>query len=108
MKRKTLLLRVPKDIVKRRKRPLAETCDYLEKYQRPVNRRRVDPVVVLSNAFESILNEMRDLPDSDPFHYPVNAKVWSFFQPLVFSSSRQLVSVFYYSFFGLGITSLLQ
>lgn len=85
MKRKTLLLRVPKEIVRKRKRPLAEThCDY-QKYQRPANRRRVDPVVVLSNAFESILNEMRDLPDSDPFHYPVNAKVWSFFLALRFS-----------------------
>ena len=76
MKRKTLLLRVPKDIVRKRKRPMVEArCDYLEKYQRPVNRRRVDPVVVLSNAFEAILNEMRDVPDSDPFHFPVNSKV---------------------------------
>lgn len=75
MKKKTLVLRVPKDIVRKRKRPVVEThCDYLEKYQRPVNRRRVDPQIVLSNAFEAIVNEMRDLPDSDPFHFPVNAK----------------------------------
>lgn len=77
MKKKTLVLRVPKDIVRKRKRPVADAhCDYLEnKYQRTINRRRVDPLVVLSNAFESILNEMRDLPDSDPFHFPVNTKV---------------------------------
>lgn len=84
MKRKTLVLRVPKDIVRKRKRPLMETrCDYLEKYQRPVNRRRVDPVVVLSNIFESILNEMRDLPTSDPFHFPVNPKVLPYYYTII-------------------------
>ncbi|KAK3914724.1 Transcription initiation factor TFIID subunit 1 [Frankliniella fusca] len=76
MKKKTLVIRVPKDIVRKRKRSLIDQhCDYLEKYQRPVNRRRVDPLILLSNAFEAILNEMRDMPDSDPFHFPVNAKV---------------------------------
>ncbi len=76
MKKKTLVIRVPKDIVRKRKRPIIDQhCDYLEKYQRPANRRRVDPLILLSNAFEAILNEMRDLPDSDPFHFPVNAKV---------------------------------
>lgn len=50
-------------------------CDYLKKQERPANRRRTDPVVVLSSILESILNEMRDLPDVQPFLFPVNGKV---------------------------------
>ena len=42
-------------------------CDYLKRQQRPANRRRTDPVVVMSTMLESILNEMRDLPDVQPF-----------------------------------------
>jgi transcription initiation factor TFIID subunit 1 len=80
MKRRTLLLKVPKDAVsaRKRKRPTGDDhCDYLKRYQRPAgaNRRRTDPVVVLSTILESILNDMRDLPDVQPFLFPVNAKV---------------------------------
>lgn len=78
MKRRTLLLKVPKEAVnskKRRKPPTDDHCDYLKRHQRPVNRRRTDPVVVMSTILESILNEMRDLPDVQPFLFPVNAKV---------------------------------
>ncbi|XP_071554239.1 transcription initiation factor TFIID subunit 1 [Temnothorax nylanderi] len=78
MKRRTLLLKVPKEAVnskKRRKPPTDDHCDYLKRHQRPVNRRRTDPVVVMSTMLESILNEMRDLPDVQPFLFPVNAKV---------------------------------
>uniref|UniRef100_A0A1B6CHJ8 Bromo domain-containing protein n=2 Tax=Clastoptera arizonana TaxID=38151 RepID=A0A1B6CHJ8_9HEMI len=78
IKRRSLLLKVPKDAVnsrKRRKPPNELHCDYLKRQQRPANRRRTDPVVVLSTILESILNEMRDLPDVQPFLFPVNAKV---------------------------------
>ncbi|KYM76533.1 Transcription initiation factor TFIID subunit 1 [Atta colombica] len=78
VKRRTLLLKVPKEAVnskKRRKPPTDDHCDYLKRHQRPVNRRRTDPVVVMSTMLESILNEMRDLPDVQPFLFPVNAKV---------------------------------
>ncbi|XP_054274106.1 transcription initiation factor TFIID subunit 1-like [Macrosteles quadrilineatus] len=78
IKRRSLLLKVPKDAVnsrKRRKPPHELHCDYLKRQQRPANRRRTDPVVVLSTILESILNEMRDLPDVQPFLFPVNAKV---------------------------------
>ncbi|KYN01312.1 Transcription initiation factor TFIID subunit 1 [Cyphomyrmex costatus] len=78
MKRRTLLLKVPKEAVnskKRRKLHTDDHCDYLKRHQRPVNRRRTDPVVVMSTMLESILNEMRDLPDVQPFLFPVNAKV---------------------------------
>jgi len=80
MKRRTLLLKVPKDAVNARKRRRAGSelhCDYLKRQQRPANRRRTDPVVVLSSILETILNEMRDLPDVQPFLFPVNAKVYS-------------------------------
>ena len=78
VKRRSLLLRVPKDAVSARKRRRAGTvvhCDYLKKQQRPANRRRTDPVVTMSTLLETTLNEMRDLPDVQPFLFPVNGKV---------------------------------
>ncbi|XP_033222126.1 transcription initiation factor TFIID subunit 1 isoform X2 [Belonocnema kinseyi] len=77
MKKRTLLLKVPKDAMhsKKRKRISGDDhCDYLKRHQKPANRRRTDPVVVLSTTLESILNEMRDLPDVQPFLFPVSAK----------------------------------
>ncbi|XP_043674036.1 transcription initiation factor TFIID subunit 1 isoform X1 [Vespula pensylvanica] len=77
MKRRTLLLKVPKEAVNSKKRRRAtgdDHCDYLKRQQRPANRRRTDPVVVMSTMLESILNEMRDLPDVQPFLFPVNPK----------------------------------
>ncbi|XP_016841601.1 transcription initiation factor TFIID subunit 1 [Nasonia vitripennis] len=79
MKRRTLLLKVPKDAVSSRKRKRQsgeDHCDYLKQYQRPagVNRRRTDPVVVLSTILESILNDMKALEDGQLFWFPVNAK----------------------------------
>lgn len=77
IKRRSLLLKVPKEAMNARKKRKSSDihCDYLKRHQRPANRRRTDPVVVLSTALESILNEMRDLPDVQPFLFPVNAKV---------------------------------
>jgi len=78
MKKRTLLLKVPKDAVntkKRKKPPPEDHCDYLKRHQKVVNRRRTDPVIVMSTILESILNEMRDLPDVQLFLFPVNAKV---------------------------------
>uniref|UniRef100_T1HCU3 Transcription initiation factor TFIID subunit 1 n=2 Tax=Rhodnius prolixus TaxID=13249 RepID=T1HCU3_RHOPR len=76
IKRRSLLLKVPKEAMKSKKRkPSSDLhCDYLKRHQKPANRRRTDPVVVLSTILESILNEMRDLPDVQPFLFPVNAK----------------------------------
>lgn len=87
MKRRTLLLKVPKEAVSSKKRRRAtgdDHCDYLKRQQRPANRRRTDPVVVMSTMLESILNEMRDLPDVQPFLFPVNAKVCSIFIKLFY------------------------
>lgn len=81
MKRRTMLLRVPRDAVgsrnfsgnKRNRGP--ESCDYL--IRRPAERRRTDPLVTLSSILEDVLNDMRHLPDVQPFLFPVNAKVFS-------------------------------
>ncbi|XP_012231076.1 transcription initiation factor TFIID subunit 1 [Linepithema humile] len=78
MKKRTLLLKVPKEAVntkKRKKPPPEDHCDYLKRHQKAINRRRTDPVIVMSTILESILNEMRDLPDVQLFCFPVNAKV---------------------------------
>lgn len=78
MKRRTLLLKVPKEAMssRRKRRGMSDLhCDYLKRHNRTANRRRTDPVVVLSTILENILNEMRDLPDVQPFLFPVNPKV---------------------------------
>ncbi|XP_050517356.1 transcription initiation factor TFIID subunit 1 isoform X2 [Diabrotica virgifera virgifera] len=78
IKRRSLMLKVPKDALGNRKRRRGVQdlhCDYLKKHNRPANRRRTDPVVVLSTILENILNEMRDMPDVQPFLFPVNQKL---------------------------------
>lgn len=77
VKRRTLLLKVPKDAVGRKRRRTGSDVqlDYLKRHNKTANRRRTDPVVVLSSILEQILNELRDLPDVQPFMFPVNAKV---------------------------------
>lgn len=75
VKRRSLVLKVPKDALSRNKKRKNELhCDYLKKPDRSANRRRTDPLIVLSTIFESILNEMRGMPDVHPFIYPVNVK----------------------------------
>jgi transcription initiation factor TFIID subunit 1 len=77
VKRRALLLKVPRDAVgkgKRRRMGLPdEYCDYLQ-YNKTANRARTDPIVVLCSMLEEILNDLRDLPDMQPFLFPVNAK----------------------------------
>lgn len=76
VKRRTLLLKVPKEAVKgkRRRAGVDVHCDYL-RHNKTAKRSRTDPVVVMSSIFEQILNEMRDMPDVQPFLFPVNSKV---------------------------------
>lgn len=76
-RKKVLLLKVPKDIMGKKKRRMASDlhCDYLQRHNKTANRRRTDPVVVLSSILEAILNDLRSMPDVTPFMFPVNAKV---------------------------------
>ncbi|XP_050067932.1 transcription initiation factor TFIID subunit 1 [Anopheles maculipalpis] len=76
VKRRTLLLKVPKEAVGKKRRRVGgdSHCDYLQRHNKTANRQRTDPVVVFSSVLEQILNELRDMPDVQPFMFPVNAK----------------------------------
>ncbi|KAL5010007.1 hypothetical protein ScPMuIL_012312 [Solemya velum] len=77
VKRKSLLLKFPKQAIESKKRRRMGTlihCDYLKKPKQSSNRRRTDPQVTLSTIFEHILNEMREMPNTQPFLFPVNTK----------------------------------
>ncbi|KAL1456949.1 hypothetical protein WDU94_001632 [Cyamophila willieti] len=84
VKRKSLLLKVPKEALHAKKKRKAQNnpdnqLDYLKRHQKPANRRRTDPVVVLTSILEKILNDMRDMKETEPnvkqFSFPVNAKL---------------------------------
>ncbi|KAM8899788.1 transcription initiation factor TFIID subunit 1 isoform 4-T4 [Spinachia spinachia] len=78
VRRKSLVLKFPKQHMppkKKRRVGNAVHCDYLNKPHKAIHRRRTDPMVTLSSVLESIINDMRDHPNTYPFHTPVNAKV---------------------------------
>uniref|UniRef100_A0A3P8WQU4 Transcription initiation factor TFIID subunit n=1 Tax=Cynoglossus semilaevis TaxID=244447 RepID=A0A3P8WQU4_CYNSE len=78
VRRKSLVLKFPKQQLpakKKRRVGSAIHCDYLNKPHKAIHRRRTDPMVTLSSVLESIINDMRDHPNTYPFHTPVNAKV---------------------------------
>ena len=88
VKRRSLVLKFPKVAAaaaaaaakkKRRLGGLGSTstsqCDYLKKPTKVANRRRANPVVTLSTILETILNEMRDMPNVQLFLQPVNPKL---------------------------------
>ena len=87
-RKKALLLKVPKDVMGKKKRRMASDihCDYLQRHNKTANRRRTDPVVVLSSILEEILNDLRAMPDVTPFMFPVNAKVRQLFLHNVYNS----------------------
>ena len=78
VKNKSLKLKIPKEaLAMKRKRRIGtvDHCDYLQKPDyKSANRKRTDPMVTLSVILEEVLNDMRDLPDTQLFHYPVNSK----------------------------------
>ncbi|XP_067404031.1 transcription initiation factor TFIID subunit 1 isoform X5 [Emydura macquarii macquarii] len=78
VRRKSLVLKFPKQqLPPNKKRRVGTTvhCDYLNRPHKSIHRRRTDPMVTLSSILEGIINDMRDLPNTYPFHTPVNAKV---------------------------------
>ncbi|XP_054852195.1 transcription initiation factor TFIID subunit 1 isoform X4 [Eublepharis macularius] len=78
VRRKSLVLKFPKQqLPPKKKRRVGTTvhCDYLNRPHKSIHRRRTDPMVTLSSVLEGIINEMRDLPNTYPFHQPVNGKV---------------------------------
>ncbi|KAG7282696.1 hypothetical protein CRUP_017622 [Coryphaenoides rupestris] len=78
VRRKSLVLKFPKQQLppkKKRRVGSAVHCDYLNRPHKSIHRRRTDPMVTLSSVLESVINDMRDHPNTYPFHTPVNAKV---------------------------------
>ncbi|XP_034664077.1 transcription initiation factor TFIID subunit 1 isoform X4 [Drosophila subobscura] len=69
-----LSLKMSRDGKKKRRLGSDPHCDYLQRHNKTANRRRTDPVVVLSSILELILNELRTMPDVSPFLFPVNSK----------------------------------
>ncbi|XP_041949807.1 transcription initiation factor TFIID subunit 1 isoform X10 [Alosa sapidissima] len=78
VRRKSLVLKFPKQqLPPKKKRRVGTTvhCDYLNRPHKSIHRRRTDPMVTLSSVLEGIINDIRDLPNTYPFHTPVNAKL---------------------------------
>ncbi|XP_063059950.1 transcription initiation factor TFIID subunit 1 isoform X2 [Engraulis encrasicolus] len=78
VRRKSLVLKFPKQqLPPKKKRRVGTTvhCDYLNRPHKSIHRRRTDPMVTLSSVLEGIINDMRDQPNTYPFHTPVNAKL---------------------------------
>ncbi|XP_053555078.1 transcription initiation factor TFIID subunit 1 isoform X2 [Bombina bombina] len=78
VRRKSLVLKFPKQqLPQKKKRRVGSTvhCDYLNRPHKSIHRRRTDPMVTLSSVLESIINDMRDMANTYPFHSPVNAKL---------------------------------
>ena len=81
-KSKSLKLKLPKDVVQEapkevvKKRPRADSMTLYElPHRKTSNRQRKDPKVTLSTMLEEIVNEMRHMPDVDPFLLPVSKSV---------------------------------
>jgi len=76
MKRKALMIRIPKDAGKKKRRSSSAAVhpDYLMRHHMSKNRRRTNPLVALSLIFESIISKMKEVPESWPFHTPVSTK----------------------------------
>ena len=78
MRRKAVQIKIPKDVLKSGKRRRAGTgkhCDYLDsKTYKPIKRRRTDPVITFSSFLETILNELRVMPEAEAFLFPVSIK----------------------------------
>src|SRR2546423_1286527 len=76
MRRKTLVLKVPKELMRRKRRAgTVEHCDYLQRPEyKSANRRRTDPSVTLSTIFDNILADIKEMEGTTLFWQPVNAK----------------------------------
>ncbi|XP_048585830.1 transcription initiation factor TFIID subunit 1 isoform X2 [Nematostella vectensis] len=74
LKRKSLVLRFPKESVRKKRRSGVMHCDYLKRPRKSINRRRANPEVAMQLLMEGIINKMKEVDESWPFHTPVNPK----------------------------------
>lgn len=72
--RKNLFSKPPAQKRKPSTQASSQQADYLIKPHKKVDRRHVDPMVSFATILENILNEVRELPDAQPFLVPVNSK----------------------------------
>lgn len=63
VRRASLLLKFPKDRMKRRRRQGEEDLDYLEKRPKSVQRRKANPEVRLADLLEKMVNTLVTLPE---------------------------------------------
>merc|ERR1719209_855511 len=81
VQRRAVQLKIGKEELMIGKHPRPESseshCDYLDKSSfQPTKRRRSDPMVTFSIYLESILQELRSLPEAEAFLFPVNMKAF--------------------------------
>ncbi|KAG8190490.1 hypothetical protein JTE90_006664 [Oedothorax gibbosus] len=78
IRRKSLVLKIPKDAVaKAKRRSKGEYDDNFSDYlsmPKGIHRKRVDPVVSISVIFEKLISELKALPHTQPFWLPVSVK----------------------------------
>eukprot|EP00057_Strongylocentrotus_purpuratus_P005992 XP_011660466.1 PREDICTED: transcription initiation factor TFIID subunit 1 [Strongylocentrotus purpuratus] len=77
IRRQSLVLRFPKENIKQTKKRRVNPephCDYLKRPKQSKNRRRADPQVIMSGILEEILNAIRELPYTQPFHTAVEKR----------------------------------
>ncbi|XP_035232818.1 transcription initiation factor TFIID subunit 1-like [Stegodyphus dumicola] len=85
VRRKALVLKIPKEAVsssKKKRNYEVTSSDYMSA-PKFVNRKRIDPVVSLSVIFENLINEIKSLPDTQPFWFPVSVKQASNYHSII-------------------------
>ncbi|CAI8041551.1 Transcription initiation factor TFIID subunit 1 [Geodia barretti] len=75
VRKASLLLKFPKDRMKRRRRQTEEDLEYLEKRPKSVQRRKANPELRLADLLERIINTISATHESEAFRKPVPAKV---------------------------------
>ena len=75
MKKKALVLKFPKEKLRKRKRQGEDDLEYLGKRTKTVHRRDTNPEVPFSAALDKTLIKLRSLPEAAHFQKPVSAKL---------------------------------
>lgn len=80
-RKRALILKFPRELVKRKRRPADEHCDYLDKPEyRSANRRRTDPLVSLQIILEQVHDELKKIEGSEQFWLPVDRKTVNYYR----------------------------
>lgn len=83
-RKKALRIRIPKDVLKRKRSTNQEELDYLKKPDyKQTNRRPTDPLVALAVIFDGVINEIKELPNTKLFWTPVNTKKYNDYHKFV-------------------------